>query len=136
MPSLELTLVTGRTWRQGATMEGEGGKESPEYEKEISYCLLDEEDMAKIGVKDDDIIKAERNSKSVILRAKKSEHSPHHGIAFIPLGFYANILVNSDTTGTGMPSFKGVPVTISPAPTEQVSSIKDLLAKYLGGKNA
>ncbi|MFX0205570.1 MAG: molybdopterin dinucleotide binding domain-containing protein [Candidatus Hodarchaeota archaeon] len=134
MPSLELTLVTGRTWRQGATMEGPG-KQSPEYEQEISYCLLDEEDMVKIGVNDDDTIKAECNSISVILRAKKSEHSPHQGVAFIPMGFYANILVNSDTTGTGMPSFKGIPITISPAPNEQVSSIKNLLKKHLGAKN-
>ena len=134
MPSLELTLVTGRTWRQGATMEGPG-KQSPEYEQEISYCLLDEEDMEKIGVNDHDIIEVVSNSISVILRAKKSEHSPHQGVAFIPLGLYANILVNSDTTGTGMPSFKGIPITISPAPNEQVSSIKNLLKKHLGAKN-
>jgi len=45
---MEATLLTGRTWKQGAGMEI--GRDSEEYAKAIAICEIGREDMKKIGV--------------------------------------------------------------------------------------
>jgi formylmethanofuran dehydrogenase subunit D len=44
--------------------------------------------------------------------------------------------MNPKTHGTGMPSFKGIPAEIEPAPKERVLSLHDLLNQYYGEKKS
>ena len=55
-----------------------------------------------------------------MVRAVKTTQGPHPGLVFIPMGPWANQVTSPNTYPTGMPHFKGVKVTIEPAPNEKV----------------
>ena len=60
--------------------------------------------------------------------AKANDGNPD-GLAFIPMGPWANAVLSPDTHGCGMPGFKGVPAQIeqtSDAPLE----MKALMRRY------
>ena len=63
----------------------------------------------------------------VVVRAIKSPYGPHPGIVFIPMGPWANQVVDPETNTTGMPSYKGIMVTITPAPGKKVLGAIDLI---------
>lgn len=132
MPTLTVTLVTGRTIEQGTSKEK--GKFSDEYQQSVSICLLDPEDMKKLNIKDDTPVKIQTPHGAVIVHAKTSKRSPHAGIAFIPYGPWANMLTDTETGGTGMPTLKGIPAQIEPAPNEQVPRLKELVRQAFGEK--
>ncbi|MGQ9539061.1 MAG: molybdopterin dinucleotide binding domain-containing protein, partial [Candidatus Bathycorpusculaceae bacterium] len=64
---------------------------------------------------------------SVVVKALKSLRAPHPGVIFIPYGPWANVVVDPETHGIGMPSFKGIPATVEPAPEKPVLGLKELL---------
>lgn len=124
-PKLKVTLLTGRTIEQGAGKER--GKSSKEYVKSVSICYMDPEDMKKLGVKDGTNIQVSTAFGSVVVKAKKSLRAPHQGVVFIPYGPWANVVVDPETNGIGMPSFKGIPATVEPAPDKPVLGLEELL---------
>ncbi|MEM2676908.1 MAG: molybdopterin dinucleotide binding domain-containing protein [Candidatus Bathyarchaeia archaeon] len=124
-PKLRVTLLTGRTIEQGVGKEL--GKISKEYVESVSVCFIDPEDMKKIGIKDGVNVQVSTDYGSVVVKAKKSLRAPHPGVIYIPYGPWANVVVNPETHGIGMPSFKGVPATVEPAPERQVLSLEELL---------
>jgi formylmethanofuran dehydrogenase subunit D len=111
--SVEVAIITGRTVDQGVALEG--GKLSQSYVKAAAICYMDPNDMKKIGVITGDIVTVKTDNGQVTLRVIKSEDTPHVGLAFIPMGPWANQVVNPNTDGIGMPSFKGMKGTIEPA---------------------
>jgi formylmethanofuran dehydrogenase subunit D len=127
MPILKVALLTGRTLRQGQGKEY--GKLSERYWKSVSICEMDPEDMKYLGVKENQNVKLSTDYGSVILRAVKSLRSPHRGVIFVPLGPWANVIVNPRTHGTGMPSFKGIGAIVEPALEEQVLHLQELLVQ-------
>ncbi|MEM2947535.1 MAG: molybdopterin dinucleotide binding domain-containing protein [Candidatus Bathyarchaeia archaeon] len=124
-PKLKVTLLTGRTIEQGAGKER--GKSSKEYVESVSVCYIDPEDMKKLGVKDGTNIQVSTAFGSVVVKAKKSLRAPHPGVVFIPYGLWANVVVDPETHGIGMPSFKGIPATVEPAPDKPVLGLEELL---------
>jgi formylmethanofuran dehydrogenase subunit D len=124
-PKLKVTLLTGRTIEQGAGKER--GKSSKEYVESVSVCFMDPEDMKKLGVKDGVNVQVSTAFGSVVVKAKKSLRAPHSGVIFIPYGLWANVVVDPETHGIGMPSFKGVPATVEPAPDKPVLGLEELL---------
>jgi len=124
-PKLKVTLLTGRTIEQGAGKER--GKSSKEYVESVSVCFMDPEDMKKLGVKDGVNVQVSTAFGSVVVKAKKSLRAPHPGVIFIPYGLWANVVVDPETHGIGMPSFKGVPATVEPAPDKPVLGLEELL---------
>jgi len=64
---------------------------------------------------------------SVVVKALKSPRAPHSGVIFIPYGPWANVVVNPETHGIGMPSFKGIPAEVEPAPDKPLLSLEELL---------
>jgi formylmethanofuran dehydrogenase subunit D len=56
----------------------------------------------------------------VVVKAVDATQGPHPGVAFIPMGPWANQVVNPRTYSTGMPTFKGTPIEVEPAPSEAV----------------
>ncbi|MEM0215559.1 MAG: molybdopterin dinucleotide binding domain-containing protein [Archaeoglobaceae archaeon] len=114
-------LITGRTLDQGATVEE---KLSEEYFKAVSYIELNEEDFKLLGLKEGDSVKVSTDFGEVVVFAKKGEVP--RGVAFIPMGPYANMVIDPTTDGTGMPQFKGVKAKIEKT-GERVKTVKELL---------
>ena len=127
MPKLKVMLLTGRTLRQGQGKEY--GKLSELYQKSVSNCEIDPEDLEKLGTKDGENVKVTTEYGSVILNGVKSKRAPHWGVIFVPYGPWASAIINPETHGTGMPSFKGVEAFIEPAPNDKVLQFKEIIAQ-------
>lgn len=114
-------LITGRTLDQGATVEE---KLTEEYFNAVNYIELSEEDFKQLGLKEGDRVKVITDFGEVVVFAKKSELP--RGLAFIPMGPYANAVIDGETDGTGMPQFKGVKARIERT-EEMVKTVRELL---------
>lgn len=127
---LRVILLTGRTIEQGVARES--GKSSEEYAQSVSICFIDPEDLKKSGIKENKSVRVSTPAGSVVLTAVKSARGPHGGIVFVPYGPWANVIVDPVTDSIGMPSLKGIPAEIEPAPNERVLSLKELLTQEFG----
>jgi len=125
MPKLRVSLLTGRTIDQGTGKEY--GKLTKEYFESVTICQIDPEDMTRLGVKENENIKVTTNFGSVVLKAILSTKAPHPQIAFIPYGPWANLVMDPQTHGSGMPSLKGISAEIKPARDEEVLPLLELL---------
>lgn len=124
-PKLKATLLTGRTIEQGVGKEL--GKFSREYVESVSVCYMDSGDMKRLGIKDGTGIQVSTAFGSVVVKAKKSQRAPHPGVIFMPYGLWANVVVDPETHGIGMPSLKGIPAFVEPAPDKPVLGLEELL---------
>ena len=102
-------LITVRTGKQGAAMEK--GKFTKEFLQEISTLTVNPEDFAALGLHQDNKAIL-RNSTEKITVTCRSKEGPR-GLFFLPLGPLANRLIDEETYGTGVPNFKGIPVTLT-----------------------
>jgi len=124
-PKLRVTLLTGRTIEQGVGKER--GKASKEYMESVSVCYMDPEDLKKLGIKEKTTVLVSTDYGSVVVKALKSLRGPHLNIIFIPYGPWANAVVDPETHSIGMPSFKGIPAEVEPAPDKPLLSLEELL---------
>jgi formylmethanofuran dehydrogenase subunit D len=129
-PKLRVTLITGRTIEQGVGKER--GKSSKDYVESVSVCYMDPEDLKRLGVKEKNNVRVSTDYGSVVVKALKSLRAPHPSIIFIPYGPWANVIVNPETHGIGMPSFKGIPAEVEPAPDKPILSLEELLMEQFG----
>jgi formylmethanofuran dehydrogenase subunit D len=129
MGKIRVTLISGRTIDQGVTKEY--SKLSEAYRESVAILEIDPHDFRELGVKEDSSVRVSTKCGSVIVKAKVSKRAPHQKIVYMPYGFWANVIVDSETHGTGMPSYKGIDAEVEPALTENVSSIAHLL-KHIG----
>ena len=127
---LQVTLLTGRTIEQGVGKER--GKTSKEYMESVSVCYIDPEDLKRLGIKEKANVQISTEYGSVVVKAIKSQRGPHPSIIFIPYGPWANALVDPETNGAGMPSLKGIPAEIAPAPDKPVLELEKLLKEEFG----
>ena len=130
---IKVTLLTGRTIDQGATKEH--GKLSKVYQEKVAICEVDLDDLKKLTTRKNSNIKVKTNHGSVIVKAIESKRGSHPGIAYMPYGLWANVVVDPNTNGTGMPSFKGISAELEIAQSEQVTAIPKLLEKMFGKKS-
>ncbi|MEM3700730.1 MAG: molybdopterin dinucleotide binding domain-containing protein [Candidatus Bathyarchaeia archaeon] len=129
-PKLRVTLLTGRTIEQGVGKER--GKSSREYVESVSVCYMDPQDLKSLGIKEKTNVIISTDYGSVVVKALKSLRAPHSGVIFIPYGPWANVIVNPETHGIGMPSFKGIPAEVQPAPDKPILGLKELLRIEFG----
>ena len=127
---LSVTLLTGSTIEQGVGKEQ--GKSSPLYFEACSMVYMDGGDMKKLGLKNGESVLVTTSSGSVVLRAVKYPRAATPGLIYIPYGPWANAVCSYATTSIGMPSFKGTPAEIEPAPDKPVLSMEDLLKVEFG----
>ncbi len=127
---LKVTLLTGRTIDQGVGKEA--GKGTKEYFESTTMCYLDQEDMKKLGAKNNTHVQVTTPNGSVVLRAVKHPRGAMPGLIYIPYGPWANAIVSDETTSIGMPSFKGTPAEIEAAPEKPVLTLKELLSQQFG----
>ena len=117
---LKANLITGRTVEQGIAIEG--FKDKPEYTDAAGVVQIDPGDLKVLNIWPGStvLVKSDYGDREIAVKATRSPYGPHPGIVFIPMGPWANQIVNPDTDTTGMPSFKGILVTITPAPGQKV----------------
>ena len=132
MTKITVNLITGRTIQQGVSMEA--GKEKEDYMKSCGIIELDAVDIAKLGIWKNTNVRVTSDFGSVIVKAIEATQGPHPGLGWIPMGPWANMVVNTNTYSTGMPTFKGTPVIVEPAANEQVLSSIDLILNACSSK--
>jgi len=123
---LKVVLVTGRTVDQG--VEAEAGKLREEYAKKVAVVELDPEDLSSLGISEGSPVLVKTSHGEVVLKAVKAK-GRHPGIAFSPLSPWINVVIDSETDGSGMPTFKGVEAEILQT-DEDVLTIGELLERY------
>jgi formylmethanofuran dehydrogenase subunit D len=124
---LRVTLLTGRTIEQGVGKEQ--GKSSKDYMESVAVCFIDPQDLKRLRIKDKTNVCVSTQNGSVVLKGVKSQRGPHTGIIFLPYGPWANVVVDPETDNIGMPSLKGIPADIEPAPEKPVLNLRELLTQ-------
>jgi len=128
---INLNLITGRTIQQGVAIEG--GKEKPRYREACGIIELDPSDFEKLGAWRNTNVRVTSEFGSVVVKAIDATQGPHPGLGWIPMGPWANSVTNPNTYSTGMPTFKGTPVEVEPAPNEPVLLGIELVQRYCRG---
>ncbi|NYT00790.1 MAG: hypothetical protein GKB99_03585 [Methanocellales archaeon] len=122
MRKIDVKLISGRSIEQGIQIEN---KMSSEYCDVAAVCELNEKDISKLGIKDQANVTIKSKFGDVVVRARTDNRNPP-GIAFIPIGPWANAVIGPVTGGCGTPQFKGVDVEVM-LTFDSVLSIKELL---------
>jgi len=128
--SITVNLISGRTIQQGVAIES--GKEKPSYRTACGIIEMDTTDLKKLGVWKNTNVKVTSEYGSVVVKAVEATQGPHPGVAFIPMGPWANSVVSDKTYSTGMPTFKGTPVKVEAAIDEPVLLGIELVQKQCG----
>jgi formylmethanofuran dehydrogenase subunit D len=128
--SISVNLISGRTIQQGVAIES--GKEKPSYRTACGIIEMDREDFKKLGAWKNTNVKVTSEYGSVVVKAVEATQGPHPGVAFIPMGPWANSVVSDNTYSTGMPTFKGTPVKVEVAINEPILLGIELVQKQCG----
>ncbi|HDM36424.1 MAG TPA: tRNA CCA-pyrophosphorylase [Candidatus Syntrophoarchaeum butanivorans] len=121
----KVILITGRTIDQGKNLEN---KMSDEYLDAVARCEMNESLLSEIGATEGDTVRVKTEFGDVVVRAAKDDGLPD-GLVFIPMGPWANAVVDTDTGGVGTPGFKGVEATVERTDAP-VLPLKELIASY------
>ena len=125
MPKLNVIVITGRTIDQGRGKEM--GKLSDIYQKDVTQCQIDPDDMKFLGLRRNSNVRVATKFGDIILRAVKSIRGPHPGLVFISYGPWASMISDPETHGSGMPSLKGMAGVLEPAPDDKVLTMQELI---------
>lgn len=128
--SISVNLISGRTIQQGVAIES--GKEKPSYRTACGIIEMDPVDLKALGAWRNTNVKVTSEYGSVVVKAVEATQGPHPGVAFIPMGPWANSVVSDNTYSTGMPTFKGTPVKVEVAINEPVLLGIELVQKQCG----
>jgi len=104
MNRLRITLITGRTIRQGIGISA--GKGRPEYREATGVIGLNELDMARLGAVDGDELQLKTEYGTAEVTCRKADMPK--GMAFMAFGPACNRLVGGETYASGMPDSKHV----------------------------
>jgi formylmethanofuran dehydrogenase subunit D len=104
------TLISGRTKKQAAGLHK--GPGSVEHIAATTFVEISGADMTRLGVTEGQTVRLVSAAGSVELPAFKADLPS--GLLFMPMGPAANTLVETETFGVGMPSFKGQQVKVEP----------------------
>jgi len=120
-----LILITCRTIDQGVALEG--GKVSREAVRAAAICAFDKEDFKKLDCLVGTPVKVITDHGEVLVYSTISEEGPHPGIIFIPMGPWANQVVNPDSQSCGTPTYKGMKAAIEVIPNGKVLGAVELI---------
>jgi formylmethanofuran dehydrogenase subunit D len=126
---MKIVLLSGRTTKQGVTAEI--GKTSDEYLQNVALIQLNSKVMGELGLNDGDRVEIQTKYGSAVVTCQKSDVEENMG--FMPYGPCANLLIGSETQGTGMPDSKGVEADI--AKTDKgVESVDEIMNRIVEGR--
>lgn len=109
---MDVIINTGTSVIQ-AFYEKKGSTLKDEYRQSAAVAYMDERDMKKLSLKPRDKIKVKTQWGQVTLFSDKSHDAPHEGVIFIPKGPWSNILISPETYCCNVPTYKGIPATIT-----------------------
>ena len=104
-------LIPGRTAKQGCGISE--GKFGENYRAEITTLQMAPEDMDRLGLAEGATVRLTSlagQAEVTVARAKPDELPP--GLLFIAYGDISSRLMDGDTHGSGMPTSKGIDVTL------------------------
>ena len=104
-------LIPGRTAKQGCGISE--GKFGENYLLETGRLQVAPQDMERLGLADGDRVRVTSESGQIeipVTAAKADELPP--GLLFVAYGDMSSRLMGSDTHGSGMPTSKGLDVTL------------------------
>ncbi len=105
-------LIPGRTSKQGCGISE--GKFSEGYQAETTTLQVSPQDMQRLGLAEGDRVRlaSETGQVEVAVTAAKADELPE-GVLFIAYGDVSSRLMGADTHGSGMPTSKGLDVTLA-----------------------
>ncbi len=130
MAKCKVTLTTGRSLAQG--LGTELGKSTPKYRLNVAICELSEETMNSLGIEQGDNVRISTQFGSVVVTAVKGSEDLPLGMVFMPYSPWANLLIDSRTGGTGMPTYKGLTAEIETGVKEVPMELSKLLLTFYG----
>jgi formylmethanofuran dehydrogenase subunit D len=110
MAKLNLTLITGRSTGQGTGIST--GKEKEDYRNAVRFIDISRADMDRAGFREGDVIVLKAEFGSAEARCRCADVP--EGIAFMALGSVCNRLVGTESSASGMPDLKHIPVEVVP----------------------
>ena len=126
---MKIVLLSGRTTKQGVAAEI--GKTSDEYLQNVALIQLNSKVMGELGLNDGDKVEIQTKYGSAVVTCKKSDVEENMG--FMPYGPWANLLIGSETQGTGMPDSKGVEADITKT-DKGVESVDEIMNRIVEGR--
>jgi formylmethanofuran dehydrogenase subunit D len=123
----DLILITGRTINQGVALEG--GKTTRENVRAAGICAFDKNDFVKLNCLAGTPVKVITDFGEVLVYSTISEEGPHPGIIFIPMGPWANQVVNPGSQSTGTPTYKGIKAKVEVVKNGKVLDAVQLISK-------
>jgi len=111
MSSLRLTLITGRSTKQGTGISS--GKEHPEYREATNVIDLSQADMERTGVSEGSVVRIKTEFGMAEVKCRRADIP--EGMSFIAFGSVCNQMVGGETCASGMPDSKHLQVEIMPA---------------------
>lgn len=122
-----VNLITGRTVWQGQAIES--GKDLQMYVDAAAIAHMSDEMLSQMGIKPGDNIKVLGHGGSVVVKAVATTETLPETTIYIPMGPWANRVVDPELNSTAMPSFKNIPVEIMPT-DEEVLDMPTLMKVY------
>ena len=106
-------LIPGRTSKQGAGISE--GKFKENYQSEINALQVNPDDMQRLGLQDGDRVRLTSENGQIEIQIKESPKDElPAGLLFLAYGNMSSQLMGGDTHGSGMPTSKGIDVTLEP----------------------
>ena len=108
-----MILIGGRSSSQGTSLCA--GKLGTEYMDVSSTLEMNVEDMARLGLKDNDRVRVRSATGEIVVRCKgRAAKDLPSGLLFIAYGPLSSALMDGDTAGSGMPLSKNIEVQVEP----------------------
>lgn len=108
MTKLRLTLITGRSTKQGVGIST--GKEREDYREATGVIELSESDMERSGLSSGDRIIMTTEFGAAEVKCRRADVPD--GLAFMAFGPTCNRLIGGETYASGMPDSKHVEVVL------------------------
>jgi len=122
-----VNLITGRTVWQGQAIES--GKDLKMYVNAAAIAHMSDEMMVQLGVKSGENIKIIGYGGDVVVKAVNTKETLPEDTIYVPLGPWANRVVDPTLNSTAMPSYKNIPVEIM-STDEEVLDMPTLMKVY------
>jgi formylmethanofuran dehydrogenase subunit D len=108
MAKLTLTLITGRSTRQGTGVST--GKAHHNYKEATTVIELSGTDMSRTGLSDGDQARLKTEFGTAEVRCRQGDVP--EGLAFIAFGPACNRLIGGETSASGMPDSKHLTIEL------------------------
>jgi len=111
--AVTMTLIGGRSSKQGTSLCA--GKLGEEYLQISSTVEMNVEDMARLGLTNDSMVRLRTDVGEAVLRCKgRQTKDLPPGLLFMAYGPLSSQLMAGDTAATGMPISKNLDVEVEP----------------------